>query len=169
MGSSASRMAETSSDTDCSSSRPIPPSLSTKRRTMWPSRPRLTSTSTSSKPRPPVTRCATALTNSVASPVFSPEPPKKKSGASPLWFNPETGTVRISGIDDPGHQVVGVGLGDLGLHEGPDGRGPVVQDDHAVDLRGLGGEAPAQQQVGVGMRALDQDLDPLPHPAAVAA
>ena len=87
MGSSASRMAETSSETDCSSSRPMPPSLSTKRRTSCPPRPRLTSTSTSSKPRPSVDPLGHGPDRLGRLPCFQPRPPKKKSGASPLWCN----------------------------------------------------------------------------------
>src|SRR5205809_6528752 len=80
-------MADISSETDCRSSRPMPPSLSTKRRNRWPFGSRLTSRSTSSYPRPAVTRSAILRIASLTPSPPSLFLPKKKSGASPLWCN----------------------------------------------------------------------------------
>src|SRR5262249_17318126 len=69
---------------------------------------------------------------------------------------------RLKGpFDDPAHQIVGVGFGDLAGHERPRLGGAVVDEDRAVDLRSLCRRASFQEEFRLGVRTLNQDLDAL--------
>src|SRR5262245_31478102 len=177
-------MAETSSETDFRSSRPMPPSLSTKSLTRWLAPSRLISTSASSKPRDAVTLSATALTlSTMLSCPTAPSVPKKRVGRTHSGATPGAGNGSIAGVwnarkgirksgiplDDPGHQVVGVGLRDLASHEGTGLCGPVRDQDLAVDLGPLGGRTAAQDEIGIRVASLHEDFDPLPDQVRVPA
>src|SRR5262245_33203535 len=178
MGSSASRMAETSSETDCSSSRPIPPSLSTNSRTWAPEGSRFSSTSTSSNPRAHVTRSAIPFTASLVLACASLLTPKKRVGLAHSGASPRAGTESIAGEYgaykdalpgplDACHEVVSLRLGDRGRYEATRLGGAVVEDHRPIDLGGLAGGAALQQQVALGVRPLHQHLQALAHAAAV--
>src|SRR5215210_5747748 len=64
------------------------------------------------------------------------------------------------GTDDVPDQVIGVGFGDLHLHQGTGRRRTVVDQEPAVDLRGHAMMAPLEEMLGFFTDPFDEDRQP---------